>query len=349
MSDLCIRARFAAGRAGAAALLVAAAAGISAPASATPHGPRAPHVMPFVDRSAAPANAAAPRLQYFAGPVISHAQVVQVLYGGTPASYASYVWGTSTPNLADFYGGAPNSAYFDWLSEYDTPRDGGTSQSIGRGGFVSRVVITPSAANGGASLTDAQIRSEIAAQLQSGALPAPTSDPAGNPNTVYMVNFPQGTSIQLGTAGSCVTGGFCAYHGAFSLGATDIYYGVLPDMGPTSACSTGCGPSAIPFNNQTAVASHELVESVTDAVPGLGWFDPQNGEEIGDLCDALQATVVGGDGRAYVVQREWSNRASACIATAPFAPSAPALGRFAPALALALLLGGLASLRVRAG
>jgi hypothetical protein len=236
------------------------------------------------------------------------------------------------------YGGAPNSAYFDWLVEYDTPRSGGTGQTIGRGGFVVQKLISPSAANDGQTISDSQIQAELAAQLQAGALPAPTNDSGGNANTLYMVHFPQGKTITLGSVSSCVNNGFCAYHGSFALGAQNVLYGVLPDMGPQSGCRQGCGQNAVPFDNQTSVASHELVEAVTDPVVSLGWFDPNTGNEIGDICNQQQGTVLGGDGVAYVVQKEFSNRANACIVMAPLVT--PALGDFAPALALALLLGG---------
>ena len=61
------------------------------------------------------------------------------------------------------------------------------------------------------------------------------------------------------------------------------------------------------------------IEAITD--PGVGmnrlaWYDTNNGE-IGDICAGVStpASVTGGDGVKYVVQREWSNRAHACIVT----------------------------------
>ena len=62
--------------------------------------------------------------------------------------------------------------------------------------------------------------------------------------------------------------------------------------------------------------SHELVETITD--PGIGlmrlaWYDPANGE-IADICArTVPGSVTGGDGRRYVVQQEWSNRARGCV------------------------------------
>jgi hypothetical protein len=57
----------------------------------------------------------------------------------------------------------------------------------------------------------------------------------------------------------------------------------------------------------TLTSSHELCESITDPVPGQGWYDDANGE-IGDIC-AWQAKTVAG----FTVQKEWSNKANACV------------------------------------
>jgi hypothetical protein len=287
--------------------------------------------------ASAPAGA---HLTYFGGRVISNVQVVQVLYGGSQSDYASGVWNTSTPSLASFYSGVTQSPYFDWLVEYDTPSAGGTDQVIGLGTFLGQVHITPSAANDQATISDAQIQSEIGAQLTAGSLPPPTKDPAGNPNTVYMINFPRGKTIALGSNLSCQN--FCAYHTTFSLGVQSVYYAVLPDMEAPSGCASGCGANPVAFNNQTAVASHELVEQVTDPVATRAWYDTTNGE-IADICNAQQGAVIGRDGVTYVVEKLFSNAASDCIVTRAIATPVPAVGgRALFCLAAALLVAGVA-------
>ena len=60
---------------------------------------------------------------------------------------------------------------------------------------------------------------------------------------------------------------------------------------------------------------HSRVEATTDPAvglatvfgPPLAWYDPNNGE-IGDICNAIQGTSAG-----FVVQKEWSNAANACV------------------------------------
>jgi hypothetical protein len=93
-------------------------------------------------------------LTYYGGRVVSNIQVVQVLWGtgsagGGTGQFLLEVLNTSTPSMATFYQGVLNSAYVDWLGEYNTNITDfgggpGTNQSIGRGSFSRQVAITPS-------------------------------------------------------------------------------------------------------------------------------------------------------------------------------------------------------------
>jgi hypothetical protein len=245
-------------------------------------------------------------LTYFGGRVVSKMQITQVLYGA--GTYLSNLTSSSAPSMSSFYGQVSKSNYVTWLTEYNTP-----SQTIGTGTFNAKIQITPSATRNRSTISDGNIQAELSAQIGSGTLPAP------GPNVIYMVNFPKGKRITQGGTSSCVGGGFCAYHGTFKRNGVEVFYGVLPDMSPGSGCDSGCGGSS-QFNNQTSVASHELIETVTDAEVGLAtvlgkplaWYDPNNGE-IGDICNGIQGTIAGSDGHTYTVQKEWSNQQNACI------------------------------------
>ena len=225
------------------------------------HDPSAPQAF------TAPAGA---HLTYMGGRVVSNMQVVQVIYGS--GNYLPQVTSTASPSMATFYEGVLNSPYVDWLSEYDTtaplalPR---TNQVIGRGSFSQQVTITPSAANNGATIDDVNIQAELSAQIQAGTLPAPTHDAAGNNNTYYAVFFPHGKVISLDGSESCVE--FCAYHGTIANagGKGEIYYGVHPDMQQGSGCEGVCGMAPTVFGNYTQVASHEMMETITDSEVGL--------------------------------------------------------------------------------
>jgi hypothetical protein len=274
---------------------------------------------------AAPAGA---HLTYFGGPVISNVHVVQVLYGS--GSYNAQVAGTSTPSMGNFYGDltGTNSGYTSLLTQYNTPASGGTNQTIGNGTFDGLFQIVPAAGNNGSTITDAQIQSELLAQITAGHLPSPILDAAGNVNTLYMIFFPPGKTITQGGSSSCVAGGFCAYHGTTStlLNGKNVLYGVHPDM-QSGLCSTGgCGSAGV-FGNYTSVTSHELTEAITDAdvgiatvfAPPLAWYDMTNGE-IGDICNGQQGSYVA-NGTTYTIQLEFSNAANNCVLPPAGAPT----------------------------
>jgi hypothetical protein len=297
------------------------------PAGATPATPvqaartrlGGPHIMPF--NSGGPRAAAAPsgaHLTYYGGRVLSNVQVVQVVYGS--GTYLPQTTGNTTPTVSSFYSGVTNSPYFDWLTEYNTnlssqnPR---TNQAIGRGSFGGRFTITPSAANNGAQIQDSNIQAELRAQVAAHHLPQPVLDSAGNTNTLYAIFFRNGQSVCMGGSCSLVPGGFCAYHGTIAAGGglPELYYSVQPDLTSQAGCGTGTD-----FQNTTSVASHEMVEAVTDGevglatvdAPPLAWYDQTNGE-IGDICNAQQGAITGGDGVSYTVQKQFSNVANDCI------------------------------------
>jgi hypothetical protein len=262
---------------------------------APPHGIGGAHIMPVhhPDRAAKPAatpNALA-NLQYYGGPVISKVKVYTVFWNNQVQFQSQ---------LNAFYTAVTNSAYFDWLTEYNTP-----TQTIGRGSFLGSLVDpSPPAAT---SITNVDIQNELSKLIDGGKIPKPDAD------TLYMVHFPPGLSIDLDGSGSCVV--FCAYHNTYVHNGINVYYGVMPDQG--GGCAGGCGGDPSMFNNLTSVSSHELVEATTDAAvglattvgPPLAWYDTTNGE-IGDICNAEQGSIAG-----YVVQKQWSNKAGACIVT----------------------------------
>ena len=273
-----------------------------------------PHLLPWHDPNAPEprAKTASKTLTYYGGPVISNVNVVKVTYGA--GTYQPYVTGTGTGTLDAFYKAIVGSPYFAWLNgDYKT-----ATQSIGYGTYGGAYSVTPSTANNGATITDTQIQAELIAQIKAGTVPAPTA------NTLYMMYFPKGKAISQGTSKSCVSGGFCAYHGTIGYSAAPggyVYYGVMPDNSAGSGCDVGCGSNASAFNNLCSVSSHEMIEAVTDPAVGvastysspLGWYNKTYGE-IGDICNAQQGSVVGTDSATYTIQLEWSNSKNACRA-----------------------------------
>jgi hypothetical protein len=309
----------------------------------------APYMQPFNAPPAPPI----PQLVYYGGRVISNVQIVQVNWSPPGSVFQTQI---TDGEMAGFYSGVVNSTFFDWLSEYNTQSvfsalGQTSSQRIGRNVFSTPIVTITNPAITGASLTDAQIQTELATRIQNGQLPAPTLDAAGNINTIYFVHFPQGTSINLNGAFSCAQ--YCAYHGTIAQppdagaggpdgGSPDLgYYAVMPDMSPGSGCDI-CFTGVTPFQNLTIIASHELAEAVTDPEVGrspssiaytdagvallfpIAWYDANlvdifNGEggEIGDICRSQSppANVIDATGNAWYVQRLWSNAMGECMAS----------------------------------
>ncbi|MHB8416744.1 MAG: hypothetical protein ACYDCL_01625 [Myxococcales bacterium] len=242
-------------------------------------------------------------LTYFGGPLLPSVKVVDIYWGSKAQT-------GNTTQLDAFFSAATNSSYFDWLKEYDSP-----TQSIGRGSFVGSYAIPDSAVPAGPAYTDLQIQQEVSALLAQGAVPA------NDGNTLYVNWFPPGDSITMDGSVSCSA--FYAYHGGFTQNDTNVYYAVEPDLGPGGCNVVFDGLST--FDMTTMVASHELMESVTD--PGIGiwiannpsggtmsapvaWYDQTDSGEIGDLCSWNSPPAeVGG----FVVQRVWSNSQHSCI------------------------------------
>jgi hypothetical protein len=272
----------------------------------------------LVPSQKATALAAPNLLVYSGGRVVSNMQVVEVLYG--TGSYLPQIANVASPSVGTFYQGVLNSPYVAWLTEYNTtaplplPR---TNQLIGNGSFSSLVTITPSAANNGAVIDSSNVEAEISAQIAAGTLPAPTVDAQGNNNTYYSVFFPHGKVETLDNFFTSCSD-FCAFHGTIANagGKGEVYYGVEPDFQAGSGCEIGCGAAPTAFGNVTQVASHEMVETITDAEIGIGvlaWDDIVDNDEIGDLCNDQHGTIVGSDGLTYDVQTEYDNATGNCI------------------------------------
>jgi hypothetical protein len=259
------------------------------------------HLMPLTPPGTVPGGnteAATPvMLTYSGGPVIPNVKVHAVYWGATTQFQSK---------LNSFYSAITNSSYIDWLKEYDTP-----TQQVRGGSFGEATVITPS--HTGTSLKDADIQAEISAQIDAGHLPPPDGV-----NDLYMLHFPAGIKISApgDQATSCVQ--FCAYHGTYKKGDKYVFYGIHPDL-TQSGCNQGCGTGTAE-NNTTSVASHEMVEAMTDAAvgmatavgqPPLAWYNAQKGE-IGDICNGQQGVVNG-----FTVQKQWSNGQQKCVLSGP--------------------------------
>ncbi len=237
----------------------------------------------------------APFVEYRGGNVLQHVKVYGVIWG-TSGTFQPLVTNASPPNMADFFSRLTNSRYFDWLGEYSTG-----SQAIGRGTFDGTYTITPSHSHDHATVDDDDIKAELTAQIAAGHIPSPTA------SALYVLMFRSGQVITRN--GTRSDSDFCAYHSTTTTGSTSVRYAVLPD----SASDAGCGDTP-GTANFTAIASHELVESVTDPDVGLGtlaWYDDNHGE-ISDICED-DPSGFRGVLEGYTVVSNWSNEARSCV------------------------------------
>ncbi|HEX6835715.1 MAG TPA: MYXO-CTERM sorting domain-containing protein [Polyangia bacterium] len=265
----------------------------------------------------AQARAQTCHLSYGNGALIPNVKIVALYWGTTNNGQYKY-----KDQLHQYYDAVTNSAYFDWLSEYNSG-----SYMIGRGGFVAEYADAAAPAKATINETT-DLQPWINKLIDGGQIPAPDAD------TLYFVHLPGSSQVSSGAGGTTCKDN-CAYHFFYTKGSAEVRYAVIPDQN-SGACSTNqaCPIQLAAFDRLTIVASHELVEAVTDP-NGMGWIDNnQQCGEIGDIC-------VGQPGKAagYTVQLEWSNKNAKCIdhdasvvfndfslALDPMSPSAPAGG-----------------------
>ncbi|MFI5299948.1 MAG: hypothetical protein ACHREM_17815 [Polyangiales bacterium] len=249
-------------------------------------------------------------LQYFGGAVIPNVHVVPVFWNA--AVHTNLM--TVPNNIDAYFNTVLNSAYLDFLGQYDTVGEvsvfdgaAGTNQKIGRGTETPGITL-PSLFHAASSITVADLQSELQQQIGAGVLPVPDS------NTEYFVFMPSTVTV-TDTDGtqSCVY--WCGEHSTMEFNSMEVPYAIIGDM-TKGGCKNGCGAAGdSAFQHATSVTSHELAESITDVNVGvssnswdtLAWYDPAGGE-IGDLCNGKKATV-----GTYRVQQLFSNQTRACV------------------------------------
>lgn len=230
-------------------------------------------------------------LSYQNGALIPSVKVVALYWGTTNNGQYKY-----KDQLHQYYDAVTNSPYFDWLIEYNVG-----AYSISRGGFAAEYADAAAPAKATIDETNDLIP-WISGLIDAGKIPAPDA------NTLYFVHLPGSSQVSSGAGGTTCSDN-CAYHFFYTKGSQEVRFAVIPDQN-SGACSTNpsCPTQLAAFDRLTIVASHELVEAVTDP-NGMGWLDNNQAcGEIGDIC-------VGQPGKAagFTVQLEWSNKNAKCI------------------------------------
>jgi hypothetical protein len=145
------------------------------------------------------------------------------------------------------------------------------------------------------TLSDKSIQNRISCLLKSGSIKK------FGDQTVFFVYLQDGLNAKVVGQKTCDS--LCGYHNNFhdkSYGV--VFYAVIPYMN----CSV-CNPGMDIMSSMSVVASHELIETMTDPVPGTGWYSMYH-NEIGDVC-AWQTKKL----EDIEVQLVWSNKNGKCV------------------------------------
>jgi hypothetical protein len=227
-----------------------------------------------------------PSIQNLGGPVLTAPNVVPLIY-------------STHEDIADiptFLGTLATSSYWTAVThEY-----GGGPLTVSKAITITDAPPT--------SINDSQIQTWLKGEILGDAGVPPVTA-----NNIYVVFYPSTTTITVPQFGWTLCQNNLGYHESIG-GSPSIVYAVIPDCGPVpTRTTTG-------LDSVTSIASHELVEAVTDPFEtSLAWatldaphavwnFVP--GSEVGDMCafePQSYARIVG----PYVVQRSWSNASAA--------------------------------------
>jgi hypothetical protein len=116
-----------------------------------------------------------------------------------------------------------------------------------------------------------------------------------------------------------ISQGWCAYHSTAHAASGTISWTNLPYM-PDGGGSCGANIITPPADESavdegvTIVEGHEQGESVTDPVPGLGWYNSTYGE-IGDICAWQDIANDTFGSYSYTMQPMFSNASQSCVHT----------------------------------
>jgi hypothetical protein len=241
-------------------------------------------------------------------PIIPNVQIETVYYGsawtgqGVNAAQAAEL-AAESQDLDQFFGAITKSHYMDLLSQYFMTNPQGTIIRPGYGSFVRHDFVSANLTSG-SIVSDATLEAMLSKEIQGGALDAP------NGNTLYMVFMPPGV-LEQGDVGS---GG--GHHSSFAYGGGTAYYATI-DHPSTGLQPLGSVGSETNFQTLTEVASHEMVEAITDPMGNVpsqaAWYDRSTGNEIGDITNNNPPPggvmgLLGTNGFGYVVQKYWSNQ-----------------------------------------
>jgi hypothetical protein len=252
-----------------------------------------------------------PNLQ---APIIPNVQIETVYYGsawsgqaGNPALSAEL--SAEAKDLDQFFGAITGSHYMDGLSQYSMTTPHGTVIRPGYGSFARHDFVAGQFTSG-QSVSEDAIQTMLSQEIQRSALDAP------NGNTLYVVFMPPGVVEGFDSSHQ-----YAGHHSSFAYGSGTAYFATIeyPTSGGTPKGNLG---NETNFQYMTEVASHEMVEAITNPMVNVAsqaaWKDQTTGNEIGDITQLNPPPggamgLEGPAGYGYVVQKYWSNQANTSV------------------------------------
>jgi len=284
-------------------------------------------------------GAHAANLSYHGGPIMQTARSVVIFWLPPGSHFVAPPQDNAAQDqlyedtIQKFFTDLSGTAYLNVTTQYIGPCSGNTCSAPANPGGVSlATVIVDQTPYPNSPLQDGDVQNEIRNQIAQRGL-------GFDLNTEFFVYT--GASVQEcnGILG-CTSTDFCAYHSEFDLNGGKVVYAFMPNVNSLPGCSEGVSAAGAPnqfaADQEVAVTSHELFESITDPEPmgtainfldpfgNTAWWDSDNlfsgtfGDEIGDKCNQIPAATAL-QGKAFIVQQQWSNDTAACVAA--FGPS----------------------------
>jgi hypothetical protein len=263
------------------------------------------------------------------GAIIPNVQVETVYYGKawTDATYAINPQLTQeAKDLNTFLADITQSNYMTGLNQYsglaysqvNLPGRSVTisrAASPGKGQFIGSDMVREGPLNANNNLDEVTIVNTLKQEIANGHLPAPDA------NKLYMVFLAPGSPSQFD-----INKGNAAHHAAFmASNGSAAYYAVI-DNPADVLFPTGYPNQLTTFQKLTGVASHEMVEAISNPadwdqvesgtnLAHLPAWKGSSGTEIGDITQNMPpaggaTSIVDG----YVVQKYWSEAAHTSIA-----------------------------------
>ncbi|HEX6394772.1 MAG TPA: hypothetical protein VFZ97_15155 [Acidimicrobiales bacterium] len=246
-------------------------------------------------------------LQYNGGPVEASGSKNYLIFWEPTGSTVAPNYNTT---LQQFFGDIGGSSLYGVAHQY-YQTSGGSNQNIVNSASVGGAW-TDTTAYPSTSLSDTQIQNEVTKAITA-------NNWATGVGSEFFVYLAKGENECM-SGSTCSFSTFCAYHGDFTSGSSTVLYAAMPYAGTDlSGCgiqSGGGTPNGADTDAEISIASHELMETVTDPLLNA-WFDA-SGAEIGDKC-AYTYGPTGSNGaditinsHPYIVQEEFDNSSLGC-------------------------------------